>query len=269
MRTLSKSLLYILLSLLSLVFLIPLFYALYTSLLPLQYVDKIVSFDKFTLNNYITLFQKTEVVQWFINTVIVTVLTVLGNVVLNTMAGYALAKFNFPGKNLIFILVLASMMIPFQLIITPMYIMVAKLQLHNSLAGLILPFLYNCLYIFMARQFFMTIPKEIEEAATIDGLSKAMTFFRIIVPLSGNIIATIIILNFTTTWNSYLVPATFINEKSKYLLVVGLRTVNDQYFTRPNLVMAGVILTTLPVLLLFLRYQKYFVQGIATTGIKG
>ncbi len=269
MRTLSKSLLYILLGLLSLVFLIPLLYALYTSFLPLQYVDKIVSFDKLTLNNYVTLFQKTEVVQWFINTVVVTVLTVLGNVVLNTMAGYALAKFNFPGKNLIFILVLASMMIPFQLIITPMYIMIAKLQLHNSLAGLILPFLYNCLYIFMARQFFMTIPKEIEEAATIDGLSKAMTFFRIIVPLSGNIITTIIILNFTTTWNSYLVPATFISEKSKYLLVVGLRTVNDQYFTRPNLVMAGVILTTLPVLLLFLRYQKYFVQGIATTGIKG
>ncbi len=269
MRTLSKSLLYILLGLLSLVFLIPLLYALYTSFLPLQYVDKVVSFDKFTLNNYVTLFQKTEVVQWFINTVVVTVLTVLGNVVLNTMAGYALAKFNFPGKNLIFILVLASMMIPFQLIITPMYIMVAKLQLHNSLAGLILPFLYNCLYIFMARQFFMTIPKEIEEAATIDGLSKAMTFFRIIVPLSGNIITTIIILNFTTTWNSYLVPATFISEKSKYLLVVGLRTVNDQYFTRPNLVMAGVVLTTLPVLLLFLRYQKYFVQGIATTGIKG
>ena len=269
MRTLSKSLLYILLGFLSLVFLIPLFYALYTSFLPLQYVDKVVSVDKFTLNNYITLFKKTEIVQWFINTIVVTVLTVLGNVVLNTMAGYALAKFNFPGKNLIFMLVLASMMIPFQLIITPMYIMIAKLNLHNTLAGLIIPFLYNCLYIFMARQFFLTIPKEIEEAATIDGLSKAMTFFKMIVPLSGNIIATIVILNFTTTWNSYLVPATFISDKSKYLLVVGLRTVNDQYFTRPNLVMAGVILTTLPILILFLRYQKYFVQGIATTGIKG
>ncbi len=269
MRKLSKSLLYILLGILSLIFLLPLFYALYTSLLPLQYVDKVVSLNKLNLNNYITLFQKTEVVQWFFNTAIVTVLTVLGNVVLNTMAGYALAKFNFPGKKLIFILVLASMMIPFQLIITPMYIMIAKLHLHNTLTGLILPFIYNCLYIFMARQFFLTIPKEIEEAASIDGLNKAKTFFKIIVPLSGNIITTIVILNFTSTWNSYLVPATFISDKSKYLLVVGLRTVNDQFFTRPNLVMAGVILTTLPVLLLFLRYQKYFVQGIATTGLKG
>lgn len=263
-----RVLLYLLLSVISIVFLIPFFYALYTSFLPLQYVDRIVSFDKFTINNYVTLFTKFKVGRWYWNTFIMTLITVTGNVILDTMAGYALAKFRFRGRNIIFIIVLASMMVPFQLIITPMYIMIAKINWHNTMMGLTIPFLYSPIYIFMARQFFITIPKELEEAATIDGLSKAKTFFKIILPISGSIIASIVILNFTTTWNAYLVPSTFVTDRDKYVLVVGLRTVNDAHFARPNLIMAGVILTTLPVLLLFLRFQKYFVQGIATSGLK-
>lgn len=232
-------------------------------------MDRLVSFDKFSFDNYITLFHEFAVGKWYMNTIIVTFFTVAGNVLINTMAGYALAKIQFPGRRIIFVIVLASMMIPLQLIITPLYIMIADIGWNDTLTGLTVPFLYNCLYIFMARQFFLSIPREVEEAAVVDGLSRAMTFFRIVLPLSGSIIATIVILNFTTTWNSYIVPATFINDRSKFVLVVGLRTVNDMNYDRANLVMAGVVLTTIPVLLLFIRFQKYFVQGIATTGLKG
>lgn len=268
MKKFLSAFIYTILLLLACIFLAPMLYALYNSLLPLKYVDKIVSFDKFTIDNYITLFTKYNVGRWYINTIVMTLITVVGNVVFNSMAGYALAKMNFPGKNFIFIIVLATMMIPFQMIITPLYVMVAKLNWHNTMIGLTVPFLWNALYIFMFRQFFMTIPNDMEEAAKIDGLTKAGTFIRIILPISGAIVATIIILNFTQSWNAYIVPATFTSSKEMYVLVTGLNTVKDLFFDRTNLTMAGVMLTTLPVLLVFLRLQKFFIQGIATSGLK-
>lgn len=268
MKNLGKGLIYVILILLACIFIAPLIYALYNSLLPLEYVDKIVSPINFTLDNYVTLFTKYSVGRWYINTIVMTVITVSGNIVFNAMAGYALAKMKFPGRNLVFIIVLATMMIPFQMIITPLYIMIAKLNWHNTMIGLTVPFLWNALYIFMFRQFFITIPDDMEEAAKLDGLTKAGTFFRIILPLSGPIIASVIIFNFTQSWNAYIVPATFTSSKDMYVLVTGLNTVKDLFFDRTNLTMAGVILTTLPVLLVFLRLQKLFIQGIATTGLK-
>jgi multiple sugar transport system permease protein len=155
------------------------------------------------------------------------------------------------------------------MILIPVYIMMAKIGWLNSFASLTIPYLYQCMYIFLFRQFFSTIPNELLEAAKIDGLTKAGAFFRIMMPLSKPVFATVIIIAFTGTWNSYIIPVTFTNKESMFTLVQGLNAAKDQFFDRANVTMAGVVLTTIPVILVFLIFQKYYVEGIASTGIKG
>lgn len=263
-----KILIYILLTMLSLVFVIPLVYSLYTSLLQLKDVDKLVGIGSLTLDNYITLLSKYPIAQWYLNTIIMTAIILVGNLFINTMAGYALAKLNFPGKNIVFILILLTMMVPYHLILIPVYVMMAKIKWLDSFLALTVPYLYQCLYIFLMKQFFTSIPNELLEAARIDGLSKIGIFFKIILPLSKPVIATMLIISFTGTWNSYMIPSTFVSKEAMNVLVVGLNSIKDLFFERINLTMAGVILTTIPVIIFFLIFQKHYVQGIATTGIK-
>lgn len=253
----------------TIVFLYPIIFTVYYSLLPLRYIGKIVSPIHFTFENYVLLFTKYPIAHWLFNTAFTAVCCVIGSIVVNCMAGYALSRLEFPGRNIIFIAVLGSMMIPYQFIITPVYIRLSKLGWNNHLISLIIPFLINCLFIFMARQFFLSIPKELEEAARVDGLSHASIFFRIVLPNSGPLITSITIFSFTGTWNSYLAPATFINKRSTFTLAVGLKTVKDFQYERMNLTLAGVVMLSLPILVMFLLLQKHFVEGVATTGIKG
>lgn len=267
-KNFKATLFYVLLSMLAVLFLLPLAYAIYNSLLPLDKVNQVVSPKYFSLGAYHTLFTERPIARWFQNTFIMAAITLLGQLTTSLLAGYALAKLHFGGKKVVYAIVLVTLMIPFQVLLTPLYIMVAKLHWINTMAGLTVPFLMNSLYIFMARQFFVTIPDELLEAARIDGLSHAGGFWRIILPLSKPIIVTITIFNFTQSWNAYLVPSTFTTTQNCYTLVVGLNTLKDTFFMRTNLTMAGVVVITLPVLILFLCLQKQFVEGIATTGIK-
>lgn len=269
MKILKKALLYLFLFGLVAAFIFPLLYSLYYSLLPPEYMEKIVSPKYFTLSNYQTLFDQYPVLQWIMNTMVNTVLIVVGNIAICCMAGYALSRLEFPGRNIIFTFVLASMMIPYQFVITPVYIQIAKLNWINSMLAITVPYLTNSLYIFMAKQFFATIPKELEEAATIDGVGHAGIFFKIDFPLCKSLIVAIAIFSFTGTWNSYLVPATFLTTSTKFTLVVGLKTVKDVMFDKMNLTLAGVILLSLPILIIFWILQKHFVEGIATSGLKG
>ena len=269
MRTLGKIAAGIVLVVFSIIFLFPLFYTVYNSLLPDQYVGNLVSPKYFTLDNFRTVFENYPVWQWFWNTVIVTVCCVIGNVVVNCMAGYALSRFNFPGKNGIFLVVLGSMMIPFQFILTPVYIQLADLHWNDRLISLIVPFLFSCLYIFMARQFFVSIPKDLDEAARVDGLSYAGIFFRIILPNAGPLLTSIAILCFTGNWNSYLAPSTFMVTRENFTLAVGVKTVRDLMYVRMNLILTGVVILSVPILLIFLLLQKHFVEGVAASGIKG
>ena len=174
----------------------------------------------------------------------------------------------FPGKKVIFVCLMLSMMIPGQLVLLPQYIMMAQMGLVDTLAAIIIPYLSQSMFIFMARQFFYGIPEELEEAARIDGLGRFGTYVRIVLPISGVLIATIAIFKFTGTWNSYLVPSTFISSLEKFVLVVGLQTVNNEHFQQENLTLAGVFLLSFPVIIFFMFTQKFFVQGIATSGIK-
>lgn len=263
-----KVLTYFFLALLALIFLVPVFYVMYNSLLPKRYIGSFVSPSVWSLDNYKELFADFPIMGWYKNTAISTLSVVLGNIVFTPMAGYGLARLRFPGKKVIFVCLMLSMMIPGQLVLLPQYIMMAQMGLVDTLAAIIIPYLSQSMFIFMARQFFYGIPEELEEAARIDGLGRFGTYVRIVLPISGVLIATIAIFNFTGTWNSYLVPSTFISTLEKFVLVVGLQTVNNEHFQQENLTLAGVFLLSFPVIIFFMFTQKFFVQGIATSGIK-
>ena len=261
-------LLYTVLICLSLFFLLPILYVFYNSLLPYRYVQTWSPVNVWTMDNFRELFTKYPILKWYWNTFASTAIVVAGNLIFPTMAGYALAKLRFPGKKIIFGALLISMMVPFQLIMIQMYIQLAKLNMHNTIWAITLPFMSQTMFLFMARQFFFAVPGELLEAARIDGLGHAGVFARIVCPISKPLFASIAILNFTGTWNSYMVPATFINKVDKFTLVVGLQTVNMTYFQKTNLTLAGVVLLSFPVILFFICTQKEFVKGAMSSGIK-
>lgn len=270
-KKISKVILYTFLLFFAVLFLLPFLYALYTSFLDLKDVDKWVGISQFTFDNYKKFWVSDayDLPRWYFNSIMMTGIIILGNCICNPMAAYALAKLNFPGKKIVFIIVLATMMIPYHMILIPVYVKMAQLGWLNTFAALTVPYLFQALYIFLLRQFFISIPDELIEAARIDGLTKIGAFFKILLPLSKPALTTMVILSFTGTWNSYLIPSTMVSNKDMYVLVVGLNSVKDQFFDRTNLIMAGVIMTTLPVIIIFLIFQKQYVEGIATTGLKG
>lgn len=261
----------LLLSLFAMIFILPFLYAIYTSLQDLRDVNSIVGLDRLSLDNYIMFFTNPlyMVPRWLLNSSVMTALILAGNIVINTMAGYALAKLNFPGKNLLFFIVVATLMIPYHMILIPVYVNMARLGWLNTMFALTVPYLYQCIYVYLMRQFFMSIPNELLEAARIDGLTKAGAFFRIVMPLAKPGLITMIILSFTGTWNSFLIPSIMIDRREMYVLIVGLNSVKDQFFERTNLIMAGVVLVTIPVIIMFMLFQKQYVEGVATSGLKG
>jgi multiple sugar transport system permease protein len=251
----------------SIVFLLPFLYALYTSFVSQEYANKIAPLSGFVLDNYRAVFG-LRVGRWLFNSLLVTLSILAGNMAVNTMAAYALAKIRFPGRKIIFFIIIAMMMIPYQTVIIPLYVMMVNLGWLNTLLCLIVPFLFQGFYVFLMRQFFLTMPDELIEAATIDGLSIAGTFFKIILPNSRTALAMQAIFSFTGTWNFLTWAATFINDDRYYILPLGLNTLKNRYYAIPGYTMAGVVVMTIPVMLVFLLLQKYFVQGIVTSGIK-
>ncbi|MCM2534356.1 carbohydrate ABC transporter permease [Neobacillus pocheonensis] len=196
-------------------------------------------------------------------------IVIIGNLFINPMAAFALAKLNFKGKKLIDWIVIATMMIPYHMILIPVYVNMAKIGWLNTFLALTVPFLYQSLYIFMLKQFFKSVPNELIEAARIDGLTKMGAFWRIVYPLAKPSLITMSILAFAGTWNSYLIPSTLANVPEKYVLVVGLNSVKDAVFENTPLIMAGVVLTTLPILIFFFIFQRQYIEGISNSGIKG
>lgn len=252
-----------------LVMLVPLLFVLYVSVLPASSYPGIVGPPGWTLDNYTYVFEHAPIARWYLNTAIVTLCVVAGAVIVNTLAGWALARFRFRGKGLVFLAVVAILMIPLQAYLIPMYLQVVDLGWLNTFQALIIPFLANPLLIFLMRQSFSTLPKELEEAAAIDGAGRFRTFLQIGVPLSVTAIATQAILSATWTWNGFLVPVTFTNDKDMFMLTVGLNSLQAQNYTLPTVQMAGVVLLTIPVVVMFLIFQRFIVPSLASTGIKG
>jgi multiple sugar transport system permease protein len=219
--------------------------------------------------NYTQVLQQAPFARWFVNTMIVTVATVAGNLLFCSLAGYAFARIKFFGREVVFVLLLATLMIPFQVVMIPTFIIVKDLGLINSLNALIVPNLANAFGVFLLRQFFRTLPVELEEAARIDGASRLSVLFKIVLPLSGPVLATLAVITFLWTWNDFLWPLITIYTPNNMTLQLGLTEFQGTHQTATNLLMAANVMSMLPVLLLFFLAQKYFIRGIATSGLKG
>jgi multiple sugar transport system permease protein len=220
-------------------------------------------------SNYGEVLRQAPFGRWFLNTLIVTIASVLGNLLFCSMAGYAFARIRFFGREVVFILVLATLMIPFQVVIIPTFLIVRHLGLIDTLGALILPNLAGAFGIFMLRQFFRTLPIELEEAARIDGASRLGVLFKIVLPLSGPALATLAVITFMWTWNDFLWPLVTIYNPNNMTLQLGMANFQGAHQSATNLLMAANVMSVLPVLLLFFFAQRYFVRGIATTGLKG
>jgi multiple sugar transport system permease protein len=254
------------------VMVIPLAWMLVTSLQTLEetrhYPPTLVP-TSLELHNYTDVLQQAPFARWFVNTLVVTVLVVLGNLLFCSLAGYAFARIRFVGREFVFVLILATLMVPFQVVIIPTFLIVKSFGLIDTLGALILPNLASAFGIFMLRQFFRTLPIELEEAARIDGASRLGILLKIVLPLSGPALATLAVIMFMWTWNDFLWPLITIYSPNNMTLQLGLATFQGAHQTNTNLLMAANVMSMLPVLLLFFLAQRYFVRGIATTGLKG
>ncbi|MFJ9005417.1 carbohydrate ABC transporter permease [Streptomyces canus] len=222
-----------------------------------------------TLDNYTAWLGDLHIGHYFLNSAIVAVFTVLGNLVFCSMIGYALAKLDFPGKRLLFTLVMITLMVPGVVTFVPLFVMVAKLGMVDTYPALILPFVASPLGVFLMRQFMLDIPDELLEAARIDGAGQIRTFTRIVLPLCGPPLATLTILTFLGSWNNFLWPLVAAQSQDKFTLPVALALYSQgENSTHYGLLLAGSVLVIAPMVALFIALQRFFVQGVASTGIK-
>jgi multiple sugar transport system permease protein len=207
--------------------------------------------------------------RWFLNTTLVTLAVVLSNLVLCSLAAYAFARMEFLGKKVVYFFLLATLMVPLQVVLIPTFLIVKQLGMVNHLSALIVPNLANVFGIFMLTQFFRTLPIELEEAARIDGASRLKILFLIVLPLSAPALATLAVIQFMWTWNDFLWPLVTIFNEPAYTLQLGLASFQGAHTTDWNLLMAGNVMSMIPMLVLFVAAQRWFVRGIATQGLKG
>ena len=218
--------------------------------------------------NYKEVLAKLPLIKAMLNSLSYIVVIIALGLIVNSMAGYAFARLKFPKKNLFFSLILAVMIIPGQTVMLPQFSIIYKLGLSNSYLALILPAIASPMYIFLFRQNFMGIPESIEEAAKLDGASAVRTFFQLIVPLAKPVYATVSILVFIACWNDFVWPVMVISDNSKQTIQMALSSLFSIQPVNYGNVMAGLTLVTIPVLIIFLSLQKYYVAGIAFTGAK-
>jgi multiple sugar transport system permease protein len=225
-----------------------------------------------TLNNFTSIFNDATlpVARWFFNSFFIASMFTVLIVVIDSLAAYAYARMEFRGRKFLFALLLTTLVMPGIMFVIPNYITIAELGWIGSYQGIIAPGLSGVFGVFFLRQFFMSIPKELEEAAYVDGANTWQTFFRIVLPLSGGAIATLAVITFLTSWNDFLWPLLMTSPvRQMQTLPVGLATLQGQYTFDYGKLMAGALVLTLPVLLLYVLAQRYIIRSIATTGLKG
>jgi multiple sugar transport system permease protein len=223
-----------------------------------------------TTDNFERLFSNLDFPRFFFNSAVVAVAVTVGNVLFCPMLGYALAKLQWRGKRLIMGLVLATLMVPAGITLIPNFVLMANLGLVNTYPGLILPFLVGPFGVFLTRQFMYGIPDELLEAARIDGANEWRTFWTIVLPITAPVLATLGILTFLGSWNSFIYPLVMAQQEAMYTLPVALATfATGQYQADHGMLMAGSVVLVLPVLIIFILFQRWITEGIATTGLKG
>lgn len=221
------------------------------------------------LSNYPEVISRINFGLYGWNTLKITLAVTIGRLVLCSMAGYGFARMKFPGRDFLFFLTLATMMISSQITLIPNFVIMRSLKLVDTHLGVILPQLADGFSIFLMRQFFLTFPTELEDAAKLDGCNPLMFYLYILIPNSKAILATLAVMTFQGVWNDFLWPLVMLTSPAKRTLAVGLSYLVGQYTTRWELQMAGSVLTVLPIVVLFFLLQKYFVQSIKMSGVKG
>jgi ABC-type glycerol-3-phosphate transport system permease component len=227
--------------------------------------------------NYVEVFEVAPFGRWLWNTVIVAVLATFGSVFSAALTGYSFARFRYPGRDLIFMLTLSTLMLPAEVTLIPLYLLFNKIKWLDTYLPLVVPAFFGggAFLIFMMRQFFMTIPMDLDEAARIDGAGYLRIFWQILLPLSGPVLATAAVITFIADWNAFLFPYIILNDKAKFTIGIGIKYFQtiasniDSMEPRENLLMAASLMMTAPIIVLFFFAQRYFVRGIVMSGIKG
>lgn len=266
-----RTILYIILVMYAITTMVPFLWALSSSFKTLQEISSGFHFipKNFTLENYRAIFVEQELFpRWMLNSIIIAFVGTFLNLIFNSMAGYALARLTFPGKKAWFMIVLGVLMIPAQVTMIPNYLILKELGWLNTYQGMIVPGMINATYIFMMRQFFINFPKELEEAAAIDGLSRTGTFFKIVLPLAKPALAAQAIFIFMGFWNDFMRPLIVMSDIEMFTLPLGLNTFKGQFISYWNYIMAASMVFTLPVLIIYAFFNRYFIKGITFTGGK-
>jgi multiple sugar transport system permease protein len=256
----------------ALLFVIPFAQMLMASLSP---AEELVKFpppfipSRITFDGVVALFTTTDAVRWLMNSTIVSVVSIVSHVVLCSLAGYGFARLQFRGRNVGFFMIVATIMIPTQLLMIPTYIMFSKLGLVNTLAAAFVPWLASAFGIFLMRQFFLSIPAEVEEAAALDGANRLQIFLRVVLPLARPAMATLAIFTLLSSWNDLIWPLIAINDDNWFTVQLGIANFQGTRRTQWELLMAGNVVATAPLVLFFLFAQKQFVQTMTMSGLKG
>ncbi len=229
----------------------------------------IIIFPKnWKFNNYIKATSTLTFGYYYFNTIVMAVGRVAGQLVLSSMAAYAFARIKFPGRNFLFILVISVFMVPSQVFLIPNFLLINKMGLADSLGGLVLPGIFTAFGVFLLRQVFMSMPDELEEAATIDGCSQFGIYFKIMLPLAKSGLVALSICVFLWSWNDLVWPLICNHSNEKMTLSVGIASLSGQYITNFPVIMAGSVLASIPMILVFMFFQKQFVEGLTFAGIK-
>ncbi|PKO09528.1 MAG: carbohydrate ABC transporter permease [Chloroflexi bacterium HGW-Chloroflexi-2] len=273
-KILKKFFVYFVLIVVALLVVIPLIWMLSTSFKlksqlftkEIYWIPKVVTLENYTkiLDN-----PSTPIGLWFRNSLFVAVITTAAKLVIDSLAGYAYARMKFPGRNKIFNLLLVTLFLPGVMFLVPNFVTVSKLGMLNNFNGVIFPALASVFGVFFMRQFFNSIPKELEEAAEMDGANRLQIFIKIALPLAKPALATLAVIEFLASWNDFLWALLVLKDRTVQTLQPGLRTLQGAYTSEYGLMMAGAVIVAVPVLLLYIFLQRFIVQSVATTGLKG
>ena len=222
-----------------------------------------------SLDNFKEVFSRLDMVQVFKNTFVYIALILVLDLLLNSICGYALAKYDFKGKGLMLNFIVALMVMPMEAIMLPLYIEMSQLGWVNTLPALVVPFVAKCFSIYMFRQFFCDIPDELLEAASLDGCSPVKTFFMVVMPISKTVYATVFILDFVAHWNDFMWPFLIMTGEDKRTIQLAVQVFFGTQPIHYSAIMAALVVSAVPMLIMFMFMQKYYIEGIASSGIKG
>jgi multiple sugar transport system permease protein len=225
--------------------------------------------DDVVWRNYVDIWQRSDMTTWLRNTLLLSVIVTAMQVFTGSFAAYGFARIRFPGRNALFLAYIGTIAVPWQSYMIPQFILMSELQLSNTLWSIVAIQAFGALGVFLMKQFYETIPEELSESARVDGLSEFGIYRRIMLPLSRPALASLALITFVTTWNDYLGPLIYLRSPDLRTIQLGLSTFVSQYNAEYALIMTGSVLSVLPVSVIFLLGQRYFVEGIATTGLKG